>query len=80
MSSARTYRPKAKGEGCKLCQMCRYMCPDLAITKDEKAKAMKIDLEYCKGCGICAAFCPEKVIEMVRENSQEEGTGGKGEG
>jgi len=79
MSSVRTYRPKAKSEGCKLCQMCRYICPDLAITKDEKSKAMRIDLEYCKGCGLCAAFCPDKVIEMVRENSEEKGTGERGE-
>lgn len=66
----RTYRPKAKPEGCKLCQMCRYMCPDLAITEDKEAKAMRIDLEYCKGCGICAGFCPEKIIEMVREETE----------
>lgn len=71
MAAARTHRPQAKKEGCKLCQMCRYLCPDLAITKDEEAGVMRIDLRYCKGCGICSAFCPEGVITMVRENQEE---------
>lgn len=67
----RTHRPRLKREGCKLCQMCRYLCPDLAIRLEESGGFMAIDLRYCKGCGVCAAFCPEGVIEMVREDMGE---------
>jgi pyruvate ferredoxin oxidoreductase delta subunit len=68
---ARTHRPQLKEEGCKFCQMCRYLCPDLAITRQKPEGSMVIDLRYCKGCGVCAAFCPEGVIEMVREDQGE---------
>jgi pyruvate ferredoxin oxidoreductase delta subunit len=68
---ARTHRPRLNRKGCKLCQMCRYLCPDLAISLEESGGFMVIDLRYCKGCGVCAAFCPEGVIEMVREDQGE---------
>lgn len=72
MAPLRTKRPVMLQEQCKLCQMCRYLCPDLAITKDEQAGLMRIDLRYCKGCGICAAFCPERVIKMIGEKEMNE--------
>lgn len=67
MPPVRTHRPIADPDRCKLCELCRLMCPDLAITKDAKAEQIRIDLKYCKGCGICAGFCPAKAIHMELE-------------
>ncbi len=52
---------------CEACDICRLLCPDLAITRDETSGAIVIDLDYCKGCGICAFVCPKGAITMVVE-------------
>ncbi len=52
---------------CEACDICRVMCPDLAITRDPETAEILIDLDYCKGCGICAAVCPKGAISMVLE-------------
>jgi 2-oxoacid:acceptor oxidoreductase delta subunit (pyruvate/2-ketoisovalerate family) len=52
---------------CEACDVCRLLCPDLAITRDRITGAIIIDLDFCKGCGICAAVCPKGAIEMVLE-------------
>ena len=52
---------------CEACDVCRLLCPDLAITRDATTGRVQIDLDYCKGCGICAAFCPRGAIRMVPE-------------
>lgn len=52
---------------CEACDLCRLLCPDLAITRDPESGAILIDLDYCKGCGICAAICPKGAITMVLE-------------
>ncbi|WP_461393760.1 FAD-dependent oxidoreductase, partial [Deferrisoma sp.] len=52
--------------GCDRCEVCRQLCPDLAITRDPEGR-VAIDLAWCKGCGICAAFCPRGAIRMVAE-------------
>jgi 2-oxoacid:acceptor oxidoreductase delta subunit (pyruvate/2-ketoisovalerate family) len=52
---------------CEACDVCRFLCPDLAITRDSVTGEINIDLEYCKGCGICAAVCPKGAIAMVLE-------------
>lgn len=52
---------------CEACDLCRFMCPDLAITRDIESGAIVIDLDYCKGCGICALICPKGAITMVQE-------------
>ena len=52
---------------CEACEVCRLLCPDLAITRDPVTGAICIDLDYCKGCGICAAMCPKGAITMVLE-------------
>jgi pyruvate ferredoxin oxidoreductase delta subunit len=67
MSSARTHRPIADPKRCKLCDLCRLLCPDLAITIDSQEQRIHIDLKYCKGCGICAGFCPKGAIHMGLE-------------
>jgi 2-oxoacid:acceptor oxidoreductase delta subunit (pyruvate/2-ketoisovalerate family) len=52
---------------CEACDVCRLLCPDLAITRDRATGAIIIDLDYCKGCGICAYVCPKGAITMVVE-------------
>ncbi len=52
---------------CVACDVCRLLCPDLAITREPHTGAVRIDLGACKGCGICAAFCPRGAIRMVPE-------------
>ena len=52
---------------CEACDLCRLMCPELAITRDMDTGQIVIDLAYCKGCGICAAVCPKGAITMELE-------------
>lgn len=49
---------------CQSCDLCRLLCPDLCITRDEGG-GLAIDYQYCKGCGICAAVCPKGAIKMM---------------
>lgn len=52
---------------CDSCDLCRYSCPDLCITRNESTRQIEIDYDFCKGCGICAFICPKGAITMVRE-------------
>lgn len=52
---------------CASCDVCRLLCPELCITRNEKTDRIEIDLDYCKGCGICAFVCPKGAIRMVLE-------------
>ena len=54
---------------CEACDVCRLLCPDLAIIRDGVTGAIIIDLDYCKGCGICAFVCPNGAITMVQEQA-----------
>ena len=65
--AGRTRRPVLEKDKCRQCDICRFLCPDLAITRDTKTGEVLIDLAYCKGCGICAAVCPKKTITMELE-------------
>jgi Pyruvate/2-oxoacid:ferredoxin oxidoreductase delta subunit len=55
---------------CEACDVCRLLCPDLAITRNRITGSIIIDLAYCKGCGICACVCPKGAIEMVQEQAE----------
>ncbi|MFC2062886.1 4Fe-4S binding protein [Chloroflexota bacterium] len=50
---------------CDSCDLCRLLCPDLCITRDNKASEIVIDHDWCKGCGICAEVCPKGAISLV---------------
>ena len=52
---------------CNSCDLCRYLCPDLCISRNPDNGLIEIDYNYCKGCGICAFICPKGAISMVRE-------------
>jgi len=53
---------------CDSCDLCRYFCPDLCITRNERTGQIEIDYDFCKGCGICAFICPKGAITMVLES------------
>ena len=52
---------------CESCDLCRYFCPDLCITRSESTGRIEIDYNFCKGCGICAFICPKGAITMLLE-------------
>jgi len=52
---------------CHSCDLCRYFCPDLCITRNKETGHIEIDYDYCKGCGLCAFTCPKGAIAMVPE-------------
>ena len=52
---------------CESCDLCRLLCPDLCITRNEMTNEIEIDYNYCKGCGICALICPRGAIKMELE-------------
>ncbi len=54
---------------CRSCDLCRYFCPDLCITRNETTGHIEIDYQFCKGCGICAFVCPKGAIHMEREEA-----------
>ncbi len=55
---------------CDSCDLCRYLCPELCITRNEKTGLIEIDYDFCKGCGICAFVCPKGAIEMIMEGEE----------
>jgi len=64
----RTHIPKLDSTKCEACLLCQYMCPDLAITRDEEnGEKIMIDYTICRGCGICSFACPREAIEMLVE-------------
>ena len=52
---------------CESCDLCRLLCPDLCIIRNEITNEIEIDYDFCKGCGICAFICPKGAIKMVLE-------------
>jgi pyruvate ferredoxin oxidoreductase delta subunit len=64
----RTHIPRLDARKCAACVLCQYLCPDLAITRNEKSETIiEIDYKICRGCGICAFICPKQAIEMIVE-------------
>ena len=67
--AGRTHRPILDQRRCLICDLCRLLCPDLAITKNVNKNQIEIDYSYCKGCGICTGVCPRDAIKMMPEDS-----------
>ena len=67
--AGRTHIPMLDQQRCRICDLCRLLCPDLAITENADRNQIEIDYSYCKGCGICTAICPRNAIEMIPEET-----------
>jgi len=67
--AGRTHVPILDQQRCRICDLCRFLCPDLAITRNGDKNQIEIDYDYCKGCGICTVVCPKDAIEMILEES-----------
>jgi len=61
-------------ERCKACGLCISVCPQKAISYNQKkfndkgVKPAVVDKEKCIGCGQCYLICPDIAIEMVEED------------
>jgi len=51
--------------GCLGLGDCIAVCPNNAISIDEKRKVAVIDPDKCTGCGLCVAKCPKNIIYLV---------------
>ncbi len=49
---------------CISCGECIAICPEKAISVDEKGKA-KVNQDICVGCGKCVATCASEAISQV---------------
>ncbi len=56
---------------CIRCNVCLMVCPDVAISFDDKEKSYLIDTEHCKGCGICVVECPRSAMTLEEEKWNE---------
>jgi ferredoxin len=53
---------------CRDCGICVEICPQAAISKQEKGGddfELVVDPEKCIGCGFCAAACPCGIWTLV---------------
>ena len=53
-------------QGCTLCGMCIYECPNLAISMTKHGAVIKPEL--CIACGICAENCASEAIVKVKKS------------
>lgn len=52
---------------CIQCNVCLLVCPDVAVSFDERERRYTIDWDHCKGCGICAVECPRSAMALEEE-------------
>jgi 2-oxoacid:acceptor oxidoreductase delta subunit (pyruvate/2-ketoisovalerate family) len=52
---------------CIQCNVCLMVCPDVAISFQEKENEYVVNYDYCKGCGVCAVECPRSAITLEEE-------------
>lgn len=72
--------PKVKfhEERCKGCELCTRVCPVNIIKMSDRINskgyyvATCVDQDKCIGCTFCARTCPDVVIEIHREDKDEE--------
>jgi len=68
ISRINVYKEEIEGitipKTCVICGKCIESCPEVAISKDEKTGAIKIDEEKCTGCQDCVLACPYGVMKI----------------
>jgi Pyruvate/2-oxoacid:ferredoxin oxidoreductase delta subunit len=52
---------------CNDCDVCRVLCPDVAIKRHGGGPGYSLSYKYCKGCGLCVEECPRGAMTMTRE-------------
>ena len=62
------YVPKIDTGHCTACDTCFKLCPQHALTLDEKEASITylISAENCTACGICVDVCEEDAISILR--------------
>jgi len=57
---------------CHQCQAspCVRVCPEEALSRDEKTGAIRLDAEQCTGCRLCLNACPHGAIAYDQESGQ----------
>ncbi len=58
---------------CKGCNICVTFCPKEVLVLDEKDKSTVLRPELCIGCKLCELLCPDLAIEVITENSENNG-------
>ncbi len=51
---------------CTFCKECEAVCPEGAISNNEKW--MIVDWDICVGCGTCVEKCPTEIIYLNPDN------------
>ncbi|HQQ49919.1 MAG TPA: 4Fe-4S binding protein [Spirochaetota bacterium] len=52
---------------CKGCKQCVSVCPNSAISINQKTKTAQIDQSLCALCGICIEECPTGALRFITE-------------
>jgi NAD-dependent dihydropyrimidine dehydrogenase PreA subunit len=50
---------------CKGCKQCVSVCPNSAISINQKTKTAQIDQSLCALCGICIEECPTGALRFI---------------
>lgn len=55
-------------EKCKLCPLCKGVCPTGSIRTDRsgRGKTLIIDNSLCSRCGLCVIFCKQDALTLVQ--------------
>lgn len=59
------------GDDCIRCETCTERCLFGAITLDEEADQICVDVDTCIGCGVCTLTCPQETLKLHRHERRE---------
>lgn len=59
-------------ENCKICPLCKGICPTGAITIDssDNERELLIENSLCSGCGLCVTFCKKDALTLHSPTSK----------
>ena len=73
MPKKRLHHHEMNREWCKGCGICVAICPKDVLVLDGEDKAMAARPQRCIACGLCERSCPDLAIEVITEESAQEG-------